>query len=77
MSILTFIRRIWSPHIKNGAVSALSNDIGDKQSLSDRERNARILKLLDNPKPNGETIEELARLMGQTDEPKFGSDSSA
>jgi hypothetical protein len=31
----------------------------------------RIMELLDNPNPSGETIEELAKLLGQTDEPKF------
>ena len=31
----------------------------------------RIMELLDNPNPTGETIEELAKLMRQTEEPKF------
>lgn len=31
----------------------------------------RIMELLDDPNPSGETIEELAKLLGQTDEPKF------
>lgn len=31
----------------------------------------RIMELLDNPNPSGETIEELAKLLGQTEEPKF------
>lgn len=37
--------------------------------LSDDDK--RIMELLDNPNPTGETIAELAKLMGQTDEPKF------
>jgi uncharacterized protein (DUF1778 family) len=70
MPILTFIKRIWSPYTSSAAVSGHPHDIGDKRLLSERERNARILELLDNPKSTGKTIEELAKLIGQTDERK-------
>lgn len=64
MSILMLIKRIWSPSTHNSMVKHPSNDIGGNQLLSDHERDAKILELLDEPKPTGETIEELAKLMG-------------
>lgn len=71
MPFLTFIKRIWSPDASNVVTKTRSENVEDNEPLSERERDARILKLLDNPKPTGETIEELAKLMGQTDKRKF------
>lgn len=66
MSILSRIKRIWLPHANNTKAKTHSESVEDKVSLSEHERDARILELLGNPKPTGETIEELAKLMGQT-----------
>ncbi|EFI53569.1 hypothetical protein [Afipia sp. 1NLS2] len=71
MLLLTFIKRIWSPYTSNVGTKTRSEGVEDKKPLSERERDARILELLDNPTPSGETIGELAELMGQTDKPKF------
>lgn len=71
MSITAFIKRMWRPDANKGGTTAHSEGVEDNQRLSERERDARILELLDNPKPTGKTIEELAKLMGQTSESKF------
>lgn len=60
MSILTYIKRICSPYTNNTEAKASRKSIGDEPILSERERDARILELLDNPMPSCETIEELA-----------------
>ncbi len=39
--------------------------VAGRKRLSERARDERILELLNNPNPTGETIEELAKLMGQ------------
>lgn len=71
MPFISFINRVWHPNIKTTGAKKLRNEIGDESILTERERDARILELLDNPKPTGETIEELAKLMGQTEKRKF------
>jgi hypothetical protein len=74
MSLLTFVRRVLSP--RDGTLKNLPISTENKPSLSEGERDARILELLNNTKPNDKTIEELARLMGQTDTPKLQSIST-
>jgi hypothetical protein len=71
MPLLSFIKRIWSPYISNVVTKTHSEGVEDTKSLSERERDARILELLDDPKPTGEMIEELAKLMVQTDKRSF------
>lgn len=71
MSILRFIKSVWSPYTDHTRIKDPSKGVVGQQRLSERERDVGILGLLDNPKPTGETIEELAKLMGQTDERKF------
>jgi hypothetical protein len=77
MSLLSFIKCIWSPHANDTEAKVLSECVKDKKTLSERERDTRILEFLVNPKPTVETLEELAKLMGRADEPKFRFDSSA
>jgi hypothetical protein len=71
MSILTFIKRIWRPYAKNIEAQTLLNRVRNEPILTERERDAKILELLDDPKPTGETIGQLAKLIKQTDESRF------
>jgi hypothetical protein len=71
MSILTRIKRALSSYTNHTTGENLPKDIEGKQLLSEDERDARILELLNHPKPTSETIEELAKLIGQTSERKF------
>lgn len=71
MLILALIKRVWSPYANHATRESRPKDIKNKQQLSECERDAQILELMDNPKPTSETIEELAKLMGQTEEPRL------
>lgn len=70
MSIIPFRpRRTLSKYADDKAVKDFERVAKQTGLLSDDDK--RIMELLDNPNPSGETIEELAKLLGQTDEPKF------
>lgn len=62
-------RRTISRYASDKAVKDFERVAKQTGLLSDDDK--RIMELLDNPNPTGETIEELAKLMGQTEEPKF------
>ena len=62
-------RRTLSRYASDRAVHDFGRVAKDTELLTDKDK--RMFELLDDPSPTGETIEELAKLMGQTDEPKF------
>jgi len=65
MSIIPFRpRRTLSRHTSDKAVKDFER-VAKSQGLFIDD--ARILELLSNPNPTGETIEELAKLMGQSE----------
>jgi len=60
-------RRSPSRYASDKAVKNFARVAESKGLLSERARDERIMELLNDPNPTGETIEELAKLMGQSE----------
>lgn len=59
-------RRTLSRYADDKAVKDFARVVEAKQLIPDHVAD-RIMELIDNSQPTGETIEELARLLGQSD----------